>query len=122
MNRSICGCKHGHLRWGTYFGIYGADGFDCWVIIEFFFDALCPVLKLFARPLEAVIGMAKLPGGERFPARVEVGVWGGDDDGVGLGIFEYDAFEDGQSRWVEVFDDFEEYCGVIAVEARVAVE
>lgn len=98
--------KYGHLRWRAYFWIYGADGFDCCVVVEFFFDALCPILKLFARPLKAVVGVAKLPGGKRCPAHVEVGIWGGDDDGVGLGIFKYDAFENGQSRWVEVFNNF----------------
>ena len=86
-------CEHSHLRRRPNFGIVGANGFECDCVTEFFYDGLCPGLELVACPFEAMVEMAKVSSGKGRPAYVVFSVGCCDDDGVGMGIFEDDAFE-----------------------------
>ena len=91
-------------------------------VAEPFGDVSGPVGELGSRPLEAMVGMTKLPGGKRFPHLVVLAIRRRQHDRVGASELEQCPLEGAQSRRVEMLDDLDDDGRVEPGEPLVAIE
>ena len=80
-----------------------------------------PPLKLMSGPLEAVVGVAERPGGQRLPRHVELPVWRRQHDRAVPGELEEHPLERPQPGRVQVFDNLDDGGGIKPVEPLVPV-
>src|SRR5215204_4713234 len=114
-------CEDRHLCGRSHLSILGTDREDAEGVAESDLDAFAPGGEFGSGPLEAVIAMPKLAGGERGPADVEIAIGGGEHDHARSSEFEEGAFEGGQTMKVEVLDDFHHCGGIEAREPAIAI-
>src|SRR6266542_4001242 len=114
--------KHPHLRRRANCRVLQADGNEAHTVTETCGNAVRPFLKFRARPLEAMVAMPKLAGGQCLPFHVVFAVGRCNDDGLWLGALEQHALECDQARCVEVFNHFYDGDSIETGEALVPVD
>jgi cold shock CspA family protein len=113
--------ENGHLGRRAESSILFTDGQKRNAVVVLRSHTIGPGLKFRAGPFEAVVLVTHRSSGHRFEFGVVLAVWRGHDDGRRASVLEKDAFESGEAGRVEMFNDLDYGCGVVAGEARVFV-
>ena len=85
-------------------------------------DRLSPSGELVPAPLEPVVSMTELARRQSFEECVVLRVRRRDDHGAGLRLFEHHTLERVEAEGIEVFDNLDQRCRVVTLEAPVTVD